>query len=162
MVQMYEKEPVLADDKFGYEDPFKRIIDNLNKPASHDSSYASLLLSKYADDWISEIGLIQEQSPHTETKINMEKRIIELEKQLRTSNQYIAELRKQMRELMKSERLHLDSLWQQNDLGRKELMSIFGIDVNDTIDVKKLDGLLGDYVDQEQDSRDLVRSIRGG
>ena len=162
MAQMFEKDPVLTDDKFRYEDPFKRMIDNLNKPAYRGSFYTSNPLAKYTDEWPPEIDPMQKQSPDAETKINMEKRIMELEEQLRTSNQHIINLQKQMRELMKSERLPLDSLWRQNDLGREELMSIFGIDVSDTMDGKKLDGLLGDYVDQEQDSCDLVRSIRGG
>ena len=85
-----------------------------------------------------------------------------LEEQLKMSDYYIAELTKQIQKLSKLDQIHPDSLWQQNEIGRKELMSIFRIDSNDSIDTKKLDGLLSDYVNQEQDSRDLVRSIRGG
>lgn len=62
--------------------------------------------------------------------------------------------------MSKPDQAHTDSLRQQNEISRKELVSIFGIDPDEAVDTKELDGLLSDYVDPEQDSRDLIRSIR--
>ena len=73
----------------------------------------------------------------------------------------IEELEKQVRFLQKPTKTRSDLL-EQNDIGRKELERIFGIDPDDDIDTTKLDGLLKDHVDKDQDSMDLVRSIRGG
>ena len=67
-----------------------------------------------------------------------------------------------MQKMAKPDQAHIDSLRQQNEISREELISIFGIDTDEEIDTKELDGLLSDYVDLKQDSRDLVRSIRGG
>lgn len=54
-----------------------------------------------------------------------------------------------------------ESLRQQNKAARKDLRTIFGIEPDDTIDTKELDGLLSDFVDPEEDSRDLIQSARG-
>ena len=73
----------------------------------------------------------------------------------------IEELEKEVRFLQKSTKARPDLL-EQNDIGRKALERIFGIKPDDDIDTAKLDGLLKDYVDKDQDSMDLIRSIRGG
>ena len=50
---------------------------------------------------------------------------------------------------------------QRNNRSTKTLEAVFGTEPDDTIDTKKLDGLLSDYVDEKHDSLDLVRAIRG-
>ena len=50
----------------------------------------------------------------------------------------------------------------QSKIHLKEIESIFGIDPNVRVDTTTLDGLLKDYVDENQDSAELVRSIRDG
>lgn len=101
------------------------------------------------------------QQSEAKTK-SVERHLIDIKEQLKISNGYIAKLTEQVRELAKPDQAHIDRLRQQNEISRKELISIFGIDPDEEIDTKELDGLLSDYVDPEQDSRDLVRSIRGG
>lgn len=165
MVQLYAKESGLGIDKTGYDDEytvtFYQWLAESNQTTSYASPYTDLS-QKYADEENPKIGM-RDNLQHPEAKIkNMERRLMNLEEQLKMSDYYIAELTKQLQKLSKLDQIHPDSLWQQNEIGRKELMSIFRIDSNDSIDTKKLDGLLSDYVNQEQDSRDLVRSIRGG
>ncbi len=55
---------------------------------------------------------------------------------------------------------HLDNLLAQNDLSRKKIESIFNIKSDDAIDTLSLDGLLSDYIDERQNSSELVRSVR--
>lgn len=76
-----------------------------------------------------------------------EKRIRELERQVA---------------ILKSDQVGDDDLWKQNEASIRALETIFNIDANDNVDTKKLDGLLSDYVDENQNSMELVRAIRGG
>ena len=62
----------------------------------------------------------------------------------------------------KSNQTWIDDLLKQNESSRKELQSIFGIDPNHKTDVKELDGMLKEYADGEENSVDMVRSVRGG
>ena len=74
----------------------------------------------------------------------------------------IAELEKRLETLQKEDRPQHADLWQQSKAATKTLESIFGIGRGKAADTGKLDGLLSDCVDAGEDSRDLVRSIRGG
>ena len=76
-----------------------------------------------------------------------EKRIRELERQVA---------------ILKSDQVGDDDLWKQNEASIRALETIFNIDANDNVDTKKLDGLLSDCVDENQNSMELVRAIRGG
>ena len=55
-----------------------------------------------------------------------------------------------------------EELWRQSEAYRHKLESIFNIDPDDDIDIDELDGLLSDFVDENQNSMELVRAIRGG
>ena len=52
----------------------------------------------------------------------------------------------------------MQNLLVQNEIGRKKLQSIFGF--NDESKPVELEGLLSDYVDENEDSLELVRSVR--
>ncbi len=72
----------------------------------------------------------------------------------------ISKMQKEISELQKSHRrMHLDDLLEQNEISRKALESILGNE-SDDVDTTSLDGLLKDYVDPEQNSQELVRSVR--
>ncbi len=60
------------------------------------------------------------------------------------------------------EQRRFEHLREQSKIHIKEIESIFGIDPNAHVDTTTLDGLLKDYVDENQDSAELVRSIRDG
>ena len=73
----------------------------------------------------------------------------------------VTELEAKIRILQEEyERARLNKLLEQNDVSRKELESIFNIGPNDDIDTLSLDGLLQDCVDPEQNSQELIRSVR--
>ena len=54
----------------------------------------------------------------------------------------------------------IEDLLRQNVVSRKELRTAFGIDQNDRIDTRELDGMLKDCVDENENSQELVRSVR--
>ena len=54
----------------------------------------------------------------------------------------------------------IGDLLKQNAASRKELRDAFGIDHNDKIDTRELDGMLNEYVDEKENSQELVRAVR--
>ena len=106
--------------------------------------------------------------------LNIEREIAALKNQAYGYEREIAALKNQAygyeREIAALKKL-VDSLqelagirnnpWQRNNKSAKTLEAAFGTEPDDTIDTKKLDGLLSDYVDEKHDSSDLIRSIRG-
>ena len=75
--------------------------------------------------------------------------------------QRIAELEAKVKTLQEEHKQRkFDNLFKQNDVSRKELESIFGIEPNGDVDTASLDGLLEDFVDPEQNSQEMVRSVR--
>ncbi len=54
----------------------------------------------------------------------------------------------------------IGDLLKQNAASRKELRDAFGIDHNDRIDTRELDGMLKEYVDEKENSQELVRAVR--
>ena len=54
----------------------------------------------------------------------------------------------------------IGDLLKQNEASRNELRAAFGIDPNDKIDTRELDGMLKEYVDENENSQELVRSVR--
>lgn len=189
MAQMYGKERTLETDKPDYDHLYSSALnllsDMLNPTVPRTPSYADRFPTEYAYeersrvDFLAEvlqysskiknvestgtlIKLFEGYMQYSDAKIkSMEGHLMDIEEQLKISNGHITKLTKQVRRLSKPDRVDPDNLRQQNEISRKELIFIFGIDPNETIDTKELDGLLSDYVDPEQDSRDLVRSIRG-
>ena len=73
----------------------------------------------------------------------------------------ITVLEKWLASLREPDTTQVDDLWQQSEIARKELMSVFDIDPDDKVDTKKLDGLLEDFADEKENSLDLIRTIRG-
>ena len=51
-------------------------------------------------------------------------------------------------------------LLKQNVASRKDLRDAFGIDHNDRIDTRELDGMLKECVDEKENSQELVRAVR--
>ena len=80
--------------------------------------------------------------------------------ELKTMKERIIVLEKQIQTMQQLNQHHLDNL-QQNENNRMMLESIFDIDPNVEVDARKLDGLISDCVDEEENSRDVVRRIRG-
>jgi len=66
----------------------------------------------------------------------------------------VASLEKQQKETQ------LNSLIKQNESSRKELEEFFDLDPNATTDTKILDGLISQYADENENSAELVRSVR--
>ena len=164
MVQPYKKEHVLETDKPDYDGLYAYAFSQLAdmSAAYYTKSDTDMVPTEYVYKKASKVDLLGEQPQHQETKIeNMERRIMYLEEQLMISNHHIIKLTKHVQKLLKPDQMHFESLRQQNEAARKDLRSIFGIEPDDTIDTKELDGLLSDFVDPEEDSRDLIRSIRG-
>ena len=54
----------------------------------------------------------------------------------------------------------IGDLLKQNSASRKELRDAFGIEHNDKIDTRELDGMLNEYVDEKENSQELVRAVR--
>ena len=100
------------------------------------------------------VRLFEMHMQHSEAKTkSMERHLMDIQEQLKISNDHIAKLAKQVQKMSKPEQMDSDNMRQQNEIGREDIMSIFGTDADASIDTKELDGLLSDYVDPEQDSR---------
>ena len=54
----------------------------------------------------------------------------------------------------------IGDLLKQNEISRNDLRTAFGIDPNDKIDTRELDGMLKEYVDEKENSQELVRAVR--
>ena len=74
----------------------------------------------------------------------------------------IVTLERRLAKLQEPDKPPLNDRWQQSDTEVKVLESIFDIDPDDEVGTRELDGLLSDCVDKNQNSLDLVRSVRGG
>jgi len=73
----------------------------------------------------------------------------------------VFELEKQVESIQEQQKhIQLSNLREQNEISRRELETIFDIEPNDQVDTKTLDGLLKDYVNPNENSSELVRSVR--
>ena len=54
----------------------------------------------------------------------------------------------------------IDDILKQNEISRKDLRTAFGIDQNDRIDTRELDGMLNGCVDENENSQELVLAVR--
>lgn len=93
----------------------------------------------------------------------VEQRLNEMEEhfqsELKKQHDTITTLKKQVDHLQKNDRTETYMRAKQDHTNT--LASTLGIEAAYDTDVKKLDGLLKDYVVEGEDSRDMVRSIRG-
>lgn len=55
---------------------------------------------------------------------------------------------------------HIQDLLEQNEVSRKELEEIFKLDPDENVETTSLDGLLSKYVDLNENSAELVESVR--
>jgi len=77
----------------------------------------------------------------------------------KSMREQIPDLREEDSDLRGYRRMQLDDMFEQSDASRKELERLFAAELADA-STDSIDGLLKDYVDPEQDSQELVRSVR--
>jgi len=93
---------------------------------------------------------------HNQPLITISKKMLEQILDLWDEN---SDLRRENSDLRGYIRMQLDDMFEQSDASREELEHLFAAELADA-STDSIDGLLKDYVDPEQDSQELVRSVR--